>query len=222
MNSRAMRDNIYFQPEMNDKYIQYKHILSGCSTIQDARYFADVMGKKHPEMKNIYHSMASGKKYYNALDIETVCNILNTLEKCSNVDEAREVIRNIKKTHYTYNYDSLFERVLKSLPINSDIQPAKVIKLAKIGKSCPHCDIEYHLPPETGYVICGYTGNGYDMKGCSKDWCYKCGKMLCKAWHEHMLYDERNQIHNKECCEQHAIKTKNSWPDDYCRCRQNI
>ena len=51
--------------------------------------------------------------------------------------------------------------------------------------------MENVLNPDTDYAICGYneeTNEGYDWNGCGCDWCFKCGKILCKKWQANDLF----------------------------------
>ena len=80
------------------------------------------------------------------------------------------------------------------------------------------------MPDNTAYVICGYpdANRGYDWKGCCSDWCFSCGKMLCKTWDRDDLNVESNRFHDDECCKIHAKKNGHSYPKDYCNCIKNL
>lgn len=89
----------------------------------------------------------------------------------------------------------------------------------KIKRNCPHCDkvcVEYNDIP---YIICGYSSNrGFDWKGCSNDWCFLCGKKLCKSWDMDRLYSKTNRFHDERCCKSHSFKTRTNYLTDYCQC----
>ena len=72
------------------------------------------------------------------------------------------------------------------------------------------------------YVICGYGTKGFDWQGCGFDWCFQCGKKLCKCWNVNHLYNLKNRFHNSKCCRSHALKTGGLYPDDYCQCRNKF
>ncbi len=91
-----------------------------------------------------------------------------------------------------------------------------------VVKYCPHsnCGKPYRGTNETKYVICGYENDhrGYDWVGCRQDWCFACGKMLCKLWEKHQLDVDCNRIHDSECCKKHAVDNKRIYLTDYCQC----
>ncbi len=92
----------------------------------------------------------------------------------------------------------------------------------KITKRCPYCSKSYSdYYSTTDYVICGYSSKGFDWEGCGHDWCFKCGKKLCKCWNINELYNKLNRYHNNRCCRLHAYKTDSSYPEDYCYCGDN-
>jgi hypothetical protein len=86
-------------------------------------------------------------------------------------------------------------------------------------KYCPHCSDKYIGSESTTHVICGYNDShtGYNWTGCQKDWCFTCGKKLCKSWNENKLYLEPNRIHNSECCKQYAANKCEPY-NNYCQC----
>jgi hypothetical protein len=88
-------------------------------------------------------------------------------------------------------------------------------------KNCPHCGKSSECPFDTKYVICGYDYNykfGYDWEGCRKDWCFQCGKMLCKQFSDDYLFAEKNQFHNGTCCFQDSKNKNKEYILDYCQC----
>ena len=87
------------------------------------------------------------------------------------------------------------------------------------SKPCPHCGHICTVDKNTEYIICGYIDNnkGYDYRGCGKDWCFKCGKILCKVWDKDSLFLLMNRYHNAECCLKHSKKHNHKY-EDYCQC----
>lgn len=86
----------------------------------------------------------------------------------------------------------------------------------KIEKKCPHCNNIKIGTMETSYVICGH-GNGEKIFGCGKDWCFICGKKLCKEWGKNSLHLLENRNHNSYCCYKYCEKNKKKY-SDYCKC----
>ena len=89
-----------------------------------------------------------------------------------------------------------------------------------VTKQCPHCLKNCTLSSDSEYTICGYINSktGYDLVGCGKDWCFKCGKMLCKKWDIDQLFLAPNKHHDSECCKQHAKDNGRIYEIEYCQC----
>lgn len=102
---------------------------------------------------------------------------------------------------------------LKNIKLNDQSKSNHIIK-----KSCPHCNNNVESDSNTEYIICGYDEYGYDWKGCGNDWCFKCGKKLCKSWFLNELFNINNRYHNNKCCYKHSIKQNNNYMQDYCHC----
>jgi len=135
------------------------------------------------------------------------------LQQTSDNAQIISVNRIISRKPFTPVYKTLNEIRNNNKSINN--------KSNELGvwKQCPHCTRRYFRDNNTTYIICGYadSSSGYDWKGCSKDWCFKCGKKLCKNWNIDHLYDKKNRYHNNKCCKSHAIKHNNKYPEDYCQ-----
>lgn len=221
------------------KYLQFKSILSGCRTILDAYYFADLYTRKHPDMKNIVYSMINGKKYENIHDFTTVINTLADINNCQYQEDATEIVEKINNRQNDLTQTTTYNRIIKNkqtkpreYKFENQIGKAtgpRYIKFKTIGnfssrnvvkKECPHCNHVCSSEPDTLYIICGYndTRAGYDWEGCGKDWCFQCKKILCKTWDINKLFLEQNCIHDGICCKQHAIDNGKIYPDDYCQC----
>lgn len=111
----------------------------------------------------------------------------------------------------------------------SDAQKAIILRIMRhkhitykkdeiIVKPCPHCGKELLLPVGSTYAICGrmmsmdqYTG------GCGRDWCFLCGKKLCKSWDKNKLFMHSKRKHTSTCCIKYAKKNKLR-TNDMCRC----
>jgi len=210
-----------------NKYYEFSQILSGCRTILDGYHFAEKYSKINPESKTLVFSMINGKKYENILDLKTMRSLLEMLDNIKYKDEADEIIkRYLEKTNDATQLKTL-NRISKSKilrPINEPKKESIIVypdvDLGLINKQCPHCKEECSAHVDTSYVICGYTNTktGYNLVGCGKDWCFKCGKILCKKWDTHQLFLGINKYHDGECCKYHAKHNNKIYPDDYCMC----
>lgn len=210
-----------------NKYNEFTDILSGCRTILDAYHFAEKYGKSNPEMKVLISSMINGKRYEQVLDFKTMKSAMELIDSVDYKDDAEEIIERYEKM----STDIVQIRALKRIAKNKLLRPLGKPKSGMtnieineedqmIIKKCPHCTHDCKSNLNTDYIICGYTDphKGYDWNGCGKDWCFKCGKMLCKTWEPNKLYIELNRCHDNECCKSHAKQNNKQYPEDYCQC----
>jgi len=219
---------------INNAYIIFKNILSGCKTMVDALYFVDKIIKVCPESRDFLLGMVYNKKYDKSSDIRTIASILNQLDLQLYREDIDEFIdKNIKSQIDLIQLNSLIRlSKFKQIKIHDkqDKQNTQInltfnnlknenVDLDLITKKCPHCNIQCKIKNDIEYVICGYLDNnkGYDWDGCGKDWCAKCNKMLCKSWNKNQLFISINRIHDKNCCKQYA-EDNNIELDLFCNC----
>jgi hypothetical protein len=88
----------------------------------------------------------------------------------------------------------------------------------KIYRCCPHCNKKNYTMNNTIYVICGYSNKGFDWIGCQKDWCFSCGKKLCKCWDIDELFNICNRFHDGKCCKKYAHDANYDYKKEYCQC----
>lgn len=221
-----------------NKYNEFKNILLGCKNMSDAEYFADLYIKKNPETKKLVMALLHGKKYISGCrDFRFMQKLIEKCNECQTQDEVIDIIKEhfSHKENNSVQYKTLM-RIAKTKKLSLDTfithntreSNNKLVFSRKdksnniIVKYCPHpnCGKPYRGSNDTKYVICGYDNDnrGYDWIGCQKDWCFSCGKMLCKIWEKHQLYVDCNRIHDSECCKKHAIDNKKNYPLDYCTC----
>lgn len=215
-----------------NKYNEFLHILSGCRTILDAYHFAEKYNKNNPDTKNLTTSMINGKKYErNVLDFKTMKSLVEMVDSVEFRDDAEKIINDYSKMTNDKTQLKTLSRISKYKILRNINEEFPVVSLPvveknefpMITKNCPHCKNECTLSSNTEYTICGYTNSktGYDKVGCGKDWCFKCGKILCKKWETHQLFLFINKRHDGECCKKHAKENNKIYPQDYCNC-QNL
>lgn len=210
--------------EYKYKYNEFSHILSGCRTIIDSYYFAELYIKKNPEMKNLIYSMINGKRYDNILDSVSMINLLEAINNCKYKEDANELMKTCNSD------DNVQKKTLLRLIKNKPLKPIDVMlkeesivpipeNIETKSAKCPHCKHVCVTDIGTKYIICGYVDKktGYDWKGCGKDWCFECGKMLCKSWDGDQLFLEMNRHHDDQCCKLHAEEHHRDYLD-YCHC----
>lgn len=212
--------------DIQELYIKFKHILSGCRTILDAFYFADKFIRAYPGSNELLNSMIQGKHYDSVLDFRTIRGTLIELDTYLHREEIDEYINKISRNNNDSIQTRSLLRISKTKPVRSSrIETAKIYEFKKeifenLTNICPHCKKVYNGNDDSEYVICGYgnTHIGYDWDGCGKDWCFKCGKKLCKTWDSDQLFIESNRTHDASCCKKHAEEHNFIYPTEYCFC----
>lgn len=210
-----------------NKYVEFSHILSGCRTITDAYFFAEIYLKSNPEMGTLIYSMINGKRYDQVLDLKSIKSALEITNDQKYKEDADEYMENyIQKTSDNIQKKT-FNRIIRYKPHKPHDMVKKKSDMLECGiqqvyitKNCPHCESPTTCPIDTKYTICGYANSatGYDWKGCGKDWCFECGKMLCKSWDANKLLLQMNRFHDVECCEHHACLHNKDYIQNYCQC----
>lgn len=156
----------------------------------------------------------------NAIQFRNDTDTLKDIILCQTQDKSQ--INAVERIISRKPYKPTFKKLKDIRNNNNDNDIEYVKKNKSIAKNCPHCGRKCIRDKNASYVICGYTKLGYDWKGCGKDWCFKCNKILCKNWHIDHLYDTKNRIHTTKCCNEHSIKFNKKYPDDYCLCNINM
>jgi hypothetical protein len=217
--------------DINKVYNRFKGILSGCSTCLDAFYFSEKFIKAYPDYKDLIYSMIQSKKFGNVIDLRTLKSSILKLNEFEFREDADDYLNKFAKN----SLDTIQMVTINKVILN---KKNKITDEEKIGtykfnpeykkefdtllmtKNCPHCDKECTINEKTDYIICGYqdTKSGFDWFGCGKDWCFECGKMLCKSWSGNDLCSEYNRLHDSKCCKEHALQNKCNYHDDYCQC----
>ncbi len=212
---------------IEDKYDEIKNILYGCNNINNAKLLLNIYINKNHEAKNLSISLTNGKAYYEQYSYDEFFEIMKKIKACEYRDSCMNIIKEL------YPFKNINELQIKTLMSIIDKKPydKKICQNQKNNlkhtdyidyinfKKCPHCNEEYNGNNTIIYAICGYKDihNGYNWTGCQKDWCYKCGKKLCKSWNEDKLYLEPNRLHNSECCKKYALLNNENY-DNYCMC----
>lgn len=230
-----------------NKYNEIKNILLGCRNISDAKYFIKLYLKHNPESKKLADNLISGKFYDECNNLTIFNAIIEQINESNNYDFCMKLIEDNYNNNNNNNIQiktlmkiinnkvdlqkkNINEHKNKKFSFNSTLNipqlnqicQTKTIKKQKsneIVKKCPHCSYSYTGNENTLYVICGYNDNrqGYDWEGCTKDWCFVCGKKLCKLWDKDKLWLEPNRIHNSYCCKSQALENYELY-DNYCQC----
>lgn len=213
---------------------KYKNIISGCRTRDDAIYIINKLTRCLPA-----HEKKLVLSYIDSFDLfdfgnDSFFKILEKMDSFKYQDKCQEyfdeLIKSKPDTIKTESQIKTLLRIINMKPKTAETKPRRDIGFYALTETtsksihsetrkCPHCGHRCRRM-DGKYVICGYsdTKTGYDWTGCGKDWCFDCGKKLCKSWTKDFLFLESNRIHNKKCCMKHAKELKEDFEKEYCTC----
>jgi hypothetical protein len=219
MNNNDNNDNLGMT------YNKFKHIISGCNTYDDAYmlYNSANLNKKERE---IVMSIINSQKFDDIImDTILFMSFISNISTYKYKEDVHDAINNIKKKLDSVHLKTIMRiadsKICRPQSANSKESCEKNTKDDDSIKNCPHCRHSNVFPKNSKYVICGYPENGYDWIGCGKDWCFMCGKMLCKSWENNELLIPSNRTHNGSCCKTHASQHNLDYRKMYCQCTNN-
>lgn len=199
-----------------EKYNKYKNIISGAKSMVDINFI-----KKNIGIDNdiIFNTIIKSHNYDDKIGCHEMINICNKLDEMKYFDECKKYLE-----YYSYKFDTTQNEVITKI-LSSKKNTITYIDLPLVEKQCPHCGKINKARFDTTYIVCGVDPSGivpidnYDNY-CLKDWCFQCGKKLCKSWYEDRLFDVNNRIHDDNCCRNHAKANDYKYPEEYCQCIQ--
>jgi DNA-directed RNA polymerase subunit N (RpoN/RPB10) len=205
---------------MADVYKKLSIILSGCNNISDAHDISDRFVDKYPQYKKMITSVINGKKYDNTMSLKSIHGTISDISLLKYAEEVYSLVNNISEGKIL---SSSQKRTFRRLEKTKDIKPYTSDLTSNNGtahKFCPHCKYKQYASNTTNYIICGYddNGNGRDLEGCGRDWCFKCGKMLCKKWDDDELYVKIHRVHDSRCCKRYAQYIDKDYEKNFCHC----
>lgn len=200
-------------------------ITSGCRNIMDSFYFVNNFLDLYDieETKNLADTFIYGREYTDKIDMRKMITLLHTIYILKYKEECEDVIapyRSILSETQCSSVDRIIERKERNPNKNTNTIKSASYSFKRVSKNCPHCGHVCVCDIDIDYVVCGYHDNkqGFDWFGCGKDWCFRCGKKLCKQWAIDQLFVQENRKHNEECCKKRAIKNGDNYEKEYCRC----
>lgn len=210
--------NFIDNPELHAQYNMHKYNLLGSKTKEDAFSILEKY-KLDSKCRNLMLSLMQAKKYDHALDNSSMKKYINEISACEYKEDAFEIINQILQQTSDMAQIRTFNRLADPKPNRTYVATEEVGKKNNLtSKKCPHCGYKCIATRNTAYIVCGYGNSGFDWEGCGKDWCFKCGKMLCKSWEQDQLYLPTNRFHDTKCCKKHATLHSYKYPENYCRC----
>lgn len=194
----------------------YKNQIINASDIEDAKSIlniATMMASSETE-KKLLESLINDNRYNIRMDINKLIVYLNIINMLNYYSDAETIINDLQINIDDVVQINTFKRLLRNKTRSN-------INTGIICKNCPHCSHANYVDSSTSYIVCGYGNKGYDWKGCGKDWCFICGKKLCKSWNNNMLFNKLNRYHDNKCCKAHSHKSKSTilYEDEYCMCK---
>jgi len=218
-----MQNNNDYHNKSKNIYAELKAIYEGCDNIMDALPFYNEYIEKYPEYKGLIYSYTYGKIFMDNVDIKTKQAWIDDIYMCDSKTTAFDLISKISDKSNDDIYKKTLQRIANNKNYKKVENTKKIDPIKTLAKSCPHCAHTISMPEKTNYIICGYQNSilGYDWSGCGRDWCFSCGKMLCKKWESDKLHLQMNRTHDDECCSKHAKDNGYVYPDDYCKCNNS-
>lgn len=202
-----------------DKYTtleEYKDKIIHAIDYEDAKSIVDIATSMTNNIieKKLINSLIFQSRYNKKMELDKFILYMNVISNIKYHNDASLIIGDIE----TLVNDSVQINTLKRIIKNKPAKQLGDIESNKYFKDCPHCGRRRIGIDDVNYVICGYTNRGYDWKGCGKDWCFKCGKKLCKNWKTDILFNKFNRQHDNKCCKNHASKNNIDYINNYCQC----
>lgn len=189
-----------------EEYELIKKMITGCKTKMDAINLGNELKLIHNKIfLNIINSYEFNNDY---ADNKNFMHLLDECNKCDYIEDIKFLLM---------NYDKKIDDIqLKTIDYIINSKEHKLTNTTFIEKHCPHCNNKVLRDVRTTYIVCGYPSDN-TFSGCGRDWCFKCGKKLCKKWESDQLYIETNQFHDGECCKTYAEQNSLNY-EDFCKC----
>jgi hypothetical protein len=210
----------------NLRYI-YKSIIEGINTTNDLEYFTNQQKDQNIDQnidKNKDKNILDSLKYKLNNDYIGKIEFIELLDKLADKKYKEDIfiiLDSYKQLDVCQN--NTIQRILSNKPhqkYNIEIN-SSFSKNDNITKLCPHCKQSNSSYENNTYTICGYSNKEYDLIGCGFDWCFTCGKKLCKSWQDDELFLITNRSHNNTCCMKFAKKHDLDYENTFCFCKNS-
>lgn len=198
---------------------KFRKCIKGLQTSSDCKFYHDLFKKEISCNidKHIIDSLYT-KDDDQMLTYDELLNVIKKIQSSTFRHDTKPILDKLTKKKFPEGFRRCIMKEIQKKTIQLDYLSSTQEHTSFLKKKeCPHCSIEYELPDTVTYIICGYDINGFDWIGCGRDWCFRCGKKLCKKWKINQLFNQKNRLHNDSCCIKKAnIKKENS--NNYCSC----
>lgn len=166
---------------------------------------------------NLLNGLLNKNRYEKKMEFDKFILYLNIIKNIYYYDDAYKIFKDLSNFTNEKSQISTIRRILGKKPCKIFNEETDVGNNV-MTKKCPHCGKLATHVSATQYVICGYTNNMFNWEYCGNDWCFQCGKKLCKNWTVNTLFNKYNRYHNGKCCKQYAAKIEDKYPNNYCDC----
>jgi hypothetical protein len=204
-----------------DKYYMYKHIFSGVFAIDDIIFLKNKCPVEDWGMIDSILKISNIPTYFSCAYMN---EIIKNMANLQFQDDCEKYLSELQTKTATNNVKcSNIQQETFTKIMSTKMRSGTYIELPKLEKRCPHCGRINSATIGTSYIVCGIDSRGiipidYSNNACLKDWCFTCGKKLCKSWYTDELYIKENRKHDGECCKIQSKKIGNKYLDDYCQC----
>ena len=209
---------------MNDYKIfnQFKEKIKTTDSLDEVINYFEIanMETDNNTEKLLIKSLIVPDKYNLSMNIEKFKLYMDIIDFIYYKEDAEMILSDIKNNNHNVAQIKTLKRMLKNKPLKNynAFNDYKTIYC----KNCPHCGKKNTGNMNTTYVICGYSNKGFDWKGCGHDWCFRCGKKLCKNWANNKLFNKFNRVHDGKCCKNYALAIKDIYEENFCQCDYNM
>lgn len=211
--------NKYYIMYKYNIFQQYKDQIINAVDLDDGIIQLNIALKltENKTERSLLNSLVCDTRYTKTMDHSRFIVYLNVLNTITYYEDALTIIEDIGSKIN----DPIQLNILNIIINTKSKKHNKVDHFVIKKKDCPHCGRSSYCKSNEQYVICGYTSNrGFDWRGCGRDWCFKCGKKLCKHWSIDELFNKSNRIHDDKCCKSYANRHNDIYHDNYCSCVQ--
>jgi hypothetical protein len=206
-----------------DKYkilSEYKNKIINACDFDDAISIISIASSLTTDQTEIklLSSLVNKNRYDYKMELDKFKIYLDVLELVYYYNDAEKIMQDIENNITDQTQLNTFRKLIKDKPIRTENYKESNIT----NKNCPHCDKKYYGSYISPYMICGYNAKGFDWKGCGRDWCFKCGKKLCKSWNNDFLFNKQNRLHDSKCCKNYASKMDLDYQTEFCHCKSDF
>jgi hypothetical protein len=202
-------------------FYEFYHKMFGLNNYADVTYLYNNTHIPNEFEQKLVDSLISQERYKKKIPTDKFMVCLDTVSNIKFKEDAALLFEEITELTEDKSQLNAIKRIIAKKPHSYNKNVQHLHKPVMVVKECPYCGRNKTDLSTADYVICGYTNRGFDWEGCGHDWCFQCGRKLCKCFNQNQLFLKMNQYHDDRCCKLHSQKTEGGYPEDYCQCGAN-